>query len=44
MHWTPVEANAIISLRCSVFSGRYEGDWAYRSARIEPAVSNVSGD
>ena len=42
MHWTVAGANAIISLRCCVLSGRYEDYWAYRSAPTEPAVSNVS--
>ena len=42
MHWTVAGANAIISLRCCVLSGRYEDYWAYRSAQTEPAVSNVS--
>ena len=39
MHWTVQGANAIISLRCCVLSGRYEDYWAYRSAQTELAVS-----
>lgn len=33
MHWTVYGANAIIALRCSKLSGRYEGFWERRSDR-----------
>ena len=33
MHWTVCGANAIIALRCSKLSGRYEDFWAPRSDR-----------
>ena len=42
MHWTVEGANAIISLRCCVLSGRYEDYWDYRCAPTEPAVSQIS--
>ena len=42
MHWTVEGANAIISLRCCVLSGRYEDYWTNRSAPTEPAASQVS--
>ena len=42
MHWTVEGANAIISLRCCVLSGRYEDYWAYRSAPSDPDVSQIS--
>ena len=31
MHWTVAGANAILSLRCCISSGRFEDYWAYRS-------------
>jgi hypothetical protein len=33
MHWTVCGANAIIALRCSKLSGRYEDFWERRSDR-----------
>jgi hypothetical protein len=33
MHWTVRGANAIIALRCSKLSGRYEDFWERRSHR-----------
>ena len=33
MHWTVNGANAIIALRCSKLSGRYEDFWERRSDR-----------
>jgi hypothetical protein len=34
MHWTVNGANAIIALRCSKLSGRYEDFWGRRSERV----------
>ena len=34
MHWTVNGANAIIALRCSKLSGRYEDFWERRSERV----------
>jgi Uncharacterised protein family (UPF0236) len=34
MHWTVNGANAIIALRCSILSGRYEDFWERRSERV----------
>jgi hypothetical protein len=34
MHWTVSGANAIIALRCSKLSGRYEDFWERRSERV----------
>jgi hypothetical protein len=31
MHWSVRGANAIIALRCSILSGRFEDFWASRS-------------
>ena len=31
MHWTPRGSNAIIALRCSRLSGRFQGFWERRS-------------
>jgi hypothetical protein len=31
MHWTEAGANAIIALRCSILSGRFEDFWERRS-------------
>ena len=36
MHWTLKGANAIIALRCSKLSGRYEDFWERRSDRAAP--------
>ena len=33
MHWTVDGANAILALRCSILSGRFEDFWAERAAR-----------
>ena len=33
MHWTVVGADAIIALRCSKLSGRFEDFWERRSAK-----------
>ena len=38
MHWTASGANAIIALRCSKLSGRYEDFWERRSAQVEAAA------
>ena len=34
MHWTVDGANAIIALRCSYLSGRFEDFWERRSADV----------
>ena len=33
MHWTVAGADAIIALRCSKLSGRFEDFWARRADR-----------
>ena len=38
MHWTVKGANAIIALRCSKLSGRFEGFWERRSERKQAAA------
>ena len=38
MHWTVYGANAIIALRCSKLSGRYEDFWERRSSPIQAAA------
>jgi hypothetical protein len=38
MHWTVKGANAIIALRCSKLSGRFEDFWQRRSERKRPAA------
>jgi len=38
MHWTVKGANAIIALRCSKLSGRFEDFWEYRSYPVEKAA------
>jgi Uncharacterised protein family (UPF0236) len=38
MHWTTSGANAIIALRCSKLSGRFEDFWERRSADQVPAA------
>jgi hypothetical protein len=38
MHWTESGANAIIALRCSKISGRYEDFWERRSAALKEAA------
>ena len=38
MHWTVKGANAIIALRCSKLSGRFEDFWQRRSERERPAA------
>ena len=38
MHWTVKGANAIIALRCSKLSGRFEGFWERRSERNQAAA------
>jgi hypothetical protein len=38
MHWTVRGANAIIALRCSKLSGRFEDFWARRSDRVKAAA------
>jgi hypothetical protein len=37
-HWTVKGANAIIALRCSKLSGRFEGFWERRSERKQAAA------
>jgi hypothetical protein len=38
MHWTVQGANAIIALRCSKLSGRFEDFWERRSDQMKPAA------
>ena len=38
MHWTVQGANAIIALRCSKLSGRFEDFWERRSDRMKAAA------
>jgi hypothetical protein len=38
MHWTISGANAIIALRCSKLSGRFEDFWERRAANLAPAA------
>jgi hypothetical protein len=38
MHWTVRGANAIIALRCSTLSGRFEDFWERRSDRMKAAA------
>jgi hypothetical protein len=38
MHWTVKGANAIIALRCSKLSGRFEGFWERRSEQKQAAA------
>ena len=38
MHWTVKGANAIIALRCSKLSGRFEDFWQRRSEQKRPAA------
>ena len=37
MHWTISGANAIIALRCSKLSGRFEDFWERRATQLAPA-------
>jgi hypothetical protein len=37
-HWTINGANAIIALRCSKLSGRFEDFWERHSASVEAAA------
>jgi hypothetical protein len=38
MHWTVRGANAIIALRCTKLSGRFEDFWERRAAALSPAA------
>ena len=38
MHWTVKGANAIIALRCSKLSGRFEDFWEHRSDQVKAAA------
>ena len=38
MHWTVRGANAIIALRCSKLSGRFEDFWEGRSDQMKAAA------
>jgi len=38
MHWNVSGANAIIALRCSKLSGRFEDFWERRSTSVEAAA------
>jgi len=38
MHWSVKGANAIIALRCSKLSGRFEDFWERRSVRKQSAA------
>jgi hypothetical protein len=38
MHWSVKGANAIIALRCSKLSGRFEDFWERRSDHIKAAA------
>jgi len=38
MHWTVQGANAIIALRCSKLSGRFEDFWERRSDQMKAAA------
>jgi len=38
MHWSVKGANAIIALRCSKLSGRFEDFWERRSDRKQSAA------
>jgi hypothetical protein len=38
MHWTISGANAIIALRCSKLSGRFEDFWEHRATNLAPAA------
>lgn len=38
MHWTVKGANAIIALRCSKLSGRFEDFWERRADQIKAAA------
>jgi len=38
MHWSVKGANAIIALRCSKLSGRFEDFWERRSVRKQAAA------
>lgn len=38
MRWRVKGANAIIALRCSKFSGRFEGFWERRAERKQAAA------
>jgi len=38
MHWTVKGANAIIALRCSKLSGRFEDFWERRSDQMKEAA------
>jgi hypothetical protein len=38
MHWTLKGANAIIALRCSKLSGRFEDFWERRSDQMKAAA------
>jgi hypothetical protein len=38
MHWTVQGANAIIALRGSKLSGRFEDFWERRSNQMKPAA------
>ena len=38
MHWTVKGANAIIALRCSILSGRFEDFWERRSDQVKAAA------
>jgi hypothetical protein len=37
MHWTISGAHAIIALRCSKLSGRFEDFWERRATQLAPA-------
>jgi hypothetical protein len=39
MHWTVDGANAIIALRCSKLSGRFEGFWERRTQRASTSAA-----
>jgi hypothetical protein len=38
MHWTVKGANAIVALRCSKLSGRFEDFWERRSDQMKAAA------
>jgi len=38
MHWSVSGANAIIALRCSKLSGRFEDFWERRSTSLQAAA------
>ncbi len=42
MHWTVDGANAVLALRCSILSGRFEDSWAQCAAAVTDPFAGLA--